>query len=384
MNHSISLPRYVEYGKNAIQKLPELLKKIGISAPFIISDQVMLALGFVDQLSDVLQEQDFGIFTNTVPEPTAQSIVNGVVAFELGQYDGIVALGGGSVIDSAKAIAILGRFGGKIQNYKFPYRIDKPGLPIIAIPTTAGTGSECTAVTIITDEITQEKMLCMGDGLLPTATIIDYRFTVTVPKRITADTGIDALTHAIEAYVSKKANLFSDQQALSAMRLIGKNILTVYHDGKNETAREAMLLAAMLAGVAFSNSSVALVHGMSRPIGAFFHVPHGLSNAILLPLVTEYSIGAASERYAQCAKAIGMAEEKDDILVANQKLIKGLYQLNKELEVPKIRSLGIEYDKFNQVIHIMAEQSLNSGSPFNNPKVPSASEIIEIYQNLWV
>lgn len=385
MSHQISLPRYVEIGKGATQKLPDLLKKIGSSAPFIVSDQVMLTLGCVDQLTDILKQQNISckVFTQTVPEPTADSIMNGVAVLKQGHYDCVIALGGGSVIDSAKAIAMLGCLGGKIQDYKFPYKIDQSGLPIIAIPTTAGTGSECTAVTIITDEVTQEKMLCMGDGLLPIATIIDYSFTITVPKRTTADTGIDALTHAIESYVSKKANLFSDQQALSAMRLIGSNLLKAYHDGTNEKAREEMLLGAMLAGMAFSNASVALVHGMSRPIGAFFHVPHGLSNAILLPIVTEYSISAAPERYAQCAKAIGMADEKDSVSIAGQKLLEGLYQLNKELEVPKIQALGIEREKFNQVIHTMAEQALSSGSPSNNPKVPVASDIVKLYERLW-
>ena len=171
-----------------------------------------------------------------------------------------------------------------MRDYKFPRIVVESGLPIIAVPTTAGTGSEVTRVTIIADEQTDEKMLCLGIGFMPVAALIDFSLTLSLPARITADTGIDALTHAMEAYVSKKASLYSDSQALEAMRLIGPNLRRAYHDGTDKAAREAMMLGSTLAGVAFSNASVALVHGMSRPIGAHFHVPHGLSNAMLLPV----------------------------------------------------------------------------------------------------
>ena len=180
-------------------------------------------------------------------------------------------------------------------------------IPIIAIPTTAGTGSEVTKFTIITNEKTDEKMLCVGPAFMPIAAIVDYELTYSVPQRTTADTAIDSLTHAIEAFVSKKSNLFSDTQAISAMELIAPNIRRAYNNGKDQEAREKLMTGATLAGIAFSNSSVALVHGMSRPIGAFYHVPHGLSNAMLLPTVTEFSIPAAPERYSKCAKAIGIA-----------------------------------------------------------------------------
>ena len=251
------------------------------------------------------------------------------------------------------------------------------------VPTTAGTGSEVTRFTIITDETSDEKMLCVGIGFMPVAALVDYNLTLTVPPRTTADTGIDALTHAIESYVSQKANAYSDSQALAAMRLLGPNLRTSYKDGTNKQAREAMMLGSTLAGVAFSAASVALVHGMSRPIGAAFHVPHGLSNAMLLPTVTEFSIPSAPERYADCARAMGVADDRDNTESANQKLLKELYALNDELQVPTPGAFGIDRARFFELIPTMAEQALASGSPGNNPRVPSAQDIATLYENLW-
>ena len=226
-------------------------------------------------------------------------------------------------------------------------------------------------------------MLCAGLGFLPVAAIIDYELTMSLPARTTADTGIDALTHAIEAYVSKKANAYSDAQAIAAMKLIGPNLQTVYHQPDNEITREKMMLGSTLAGIAFSNASVALVHGMSRPIGAFFHVPHGLSNAMLLPMITSYSIQAAPERYADCAKAIGVANEDDDHQVANQKLVQALIDINTDLQVPTLAEFGVSKQTFDDLVQTMAEQALASGSPLNNPRVPSIPEMVSLYQQLW-
>jgi len=323
------------------------------------------------------------VFDDTVPEPTVSSIQAGVEMVRNGSYDSIIAIGGGSPIDSAKAISILGKYGGVMRDYKFPRVVSEPGLPIIAIPTTAGTGSEATRVTIITDETSDEKMLCVGIGFMPTAALVDYELTLSLPSRTTADTGIDALTHAMEAYVSKKASLYSDTQAIAAMKLLAPNLRRAFHDGSDRNAREAMMLGSTLAGVAFSNASVALVHGMSRPIGAFYHVPHGLSNAMLLPAVTEYSIPAAPARYADCARAMGVAEVSDSDDQANAKLMTELYALNAELNVPTPEQFGISREHFFGNLGIMAEQALASGSPGNNPRVPSAEEIIQIYKKLW-
>lgn len=385
MSTQVILPRIMQVGGDACMEMPTILESIDCKRPLIITDKVMVELGYAKQIQTLLEKHLIfcDVFDDTVPEPTVGSIQAGVNKAQNGNYDCIIALGGGSPIDSAKAIAILAKHGGEMRDYKFPRIVTEQGLPIIAVPTTAGTGSEVTRFTIITDETTDEKMLCVGIGFMPVAALVDYKLTCSLPPRITADTGIDALTHAIEAYVSKKASPYSDSQALQAMSLIGPNLRRAYHDGKDEEAREAMMLGSTLAGVAFSNASVAMVHGMSRPIGAFFHVPHGLSNAMLLPSVTQFSLSAAAERYADCAKAMGVASYEDDAETANAKLIDELHALNKELCVPTVEEFGIDRDEFMKVKQTMAEQALASGSPGNNPRVPSTEEMVEIYESLW-
>lgn len=385
MSHQIILPRVMHIGKGASERVADTVKGLNCRNPLLVTDKVMVELGYSAAIVNILETAGItvDVFSDTVPEPTVASISRGVDAFNTQPYDCIIALGGGSPIDSAKAIAILGKHGGQMKDYKFPRVVDEAGIPIIAIPTTAGTGSEVTRFTIITDEDTTEKMLCVGLGFMPTAALVDYTLTQSLPARVTADTGIDALTHAIEAFVSRKANLYSDAQALSAMALIAPNLRTVFADPSNDAAKESMMLGATLAGIAFSNASVALVHGMSRPIGAAFHVPHGLSNAMLLPAVTAFSIPSAPVRYAQCARAMGIATQGDSDDMANQKLINELKMLNADLQVPTPANFGIDKEAFFALASTMAEQALASGSPNNNPRVPTIEEMVAIYVSLW-
>ena len=385
MSHQIILPRVMHIGKGASERVADTVKGLNCRNPLLVTDKVMVELGYSAAIVNILETAGItvDVFSDTVPEPTVASISRGVDAFNTQPYDCIIALGGGSPIDSAKAIAILGKHGGQMKDYKFPRVVDEAGIPIIAIPTTAGTGSEVTRFTIITDEDTTEKMLCVGLGFMPIAALVDYTLTQSLPARVTADTGIDALTHAIEAFVSRKANLYSDAQALSAMTLIAPNLRTVFADPSNDAAKESMMLGATLAGIAFSNASVALVHGMSRPIGAAFHVPHGLSNAMLLPAVTAFSIPSAPVRYAQCARAMGIATQGDSDDMANQKLINELKMLNADLQVPTPANFGIDKEAFFALASTMAEQALASGSPGNNPRVPTIEEMVAIYVSLW-
>lgn len=385
MSHRIVLPRLMEVGAGASGQLARVLKELGCNRPLIVTDRMMVELGYVARIAGQLEEAGIAsqCFADTLPEPTAASIRAGVEMVREGDFDSIVALGGGSPIDSAKAIGILGKFGGEMRDYRFPRDVSEAGLPLIAIPTTAGTGSEATRFTIITDETSDEKMLCAGLGFMPIAALIDYELTLSLPPRVTADTGIDALTHAIEAYVSRKASLYSDAQALEAMRLLAPNLRAAFNEPGNRAAREAMMLGATLAGIAFSNASVALVHGMSRPIGAFFHVPHGLSNAMLLPAITAFSIPAAPERYADCARAMGVAAQTDSVEVANDKLLAELRAINQELKVPSPEQFGITRERFFELRATMARQALASGSPGNNPRVPTEAEIIDLYETVW-
>ena len=384
--HNILLPNSITFGGGSLKEIINILKDMEKKRPFIITDSTMVSLKIIKPLEEYLikYEISYEIFKDTIPEPTSASILEPVKILKQGKFDSIIAFGGGSPIDSAKAISALATHGGKMSDYKFPFVFNKKSIPIIAIPTTAGTGSEVTKFTIITDENTDEKMLCVGQGFLPEAAIVDYELSLTLPPRTTADTGIDALTHAIESYVSKKANLFSDNQAIAAMKLIFPNLRTVFQDGSNKKAREKVMLGSTLAGIAFSNSSVALVHGMSRPIGANYHVPHGLSNAMLLPTVTNYSISGAPAKYANASKAMGIANLNDSEDTSNQKLIDELYNLNNDLKVPTPEKYGINKDDFVSKLDILAKQAIESGSPSNNPVIPSHDQIKELYLKLWL
>ena len=382
---TIAAPRHMLIAAGAVRQLPEVLAKFGLSRPLIVSDPVMVATGLIARCLDPLTEAGMhpDVFSDTVSDPTDTVVEAGVAAMARAPYDCLVAFGGGSPIDTAKAVAILAAGGGKMRDYKAPAQADRGAVPIIAIPTTAGTGSECTRFTVITDTERDEKMLIAGLGALPLAAIVDYELTYTVPARTTADTGIDSLTHALEAYVSKRANPFSDAFALSAMALIGQHLRTAYHEPRNAAAREGMMLGATQAGLAFSNASVALVHGMSRPIGAHFHVPHGLSNAMLLPAVTAYSLPGAPARYAEAARRIGFATATDADDTAGAKLLAGLAAWNRELAVPTPAAFGIAEAAWHDKMALMAEQALASGSPANNPRVPDAAAIVALYRAVW-
>ena len=378
-------PRLLLVAAGAVRQIADVLAKFGLTRPLVVTDPFMVSSGMVRNCLDPLAAAGIsvGVFSDTVSDPTDRVIEAGVAELRNGDFDCLIGFGGGSPIDTAKAMAILAAGGGKMRDYKVPFAADTGALPVIAIPTTAGTGSECTRFTVITDTERDEKMLIAGLGALPLAAVVDYELTYSVPPRTTADTGVDSLTHALEAFVSKRANPVSDALALSAMALIGANIRQAYAEPRNAAAREAMMLGATEAGLAFSNSSVALVHGMSRPIGAHFHVPHGLSNAMLLPAVTRFSVPGAEVRYAQAARQIGFAAQDDSDAAAAAKLVTGLEALNKALSVPTPAEFGIKEADWNGKMALMAEQALASGSPGNNPRVPTAEEIVTLYREVW-
>ena len=386
MTASFAAPRIMLIGGGSVAEAASVLAKLGLARPLVVTDPFMVSSGLARRCLDPLAAAgiEAGVFSDTVPDPTDTVVAAGVAAMTAGDYDCLIGFGGGSPIDTAKAMAILAAGGGAMRDYKAPIAADRGALPVIAIPTTAGTGSECTRFTVITDTARDEKMLIAGLGALPLAAIVDYELTFGLPPRSTADTGIDSLTHALEAFVSRRANPTSDALALSAMALIGANLRAAFHQPANAAAREAMMLGAMQAGLAFSNSSVALVHGMSRPIGAHFHVPHGLSNAMLLPEVTRFSLPGAPMRYAEAARRIGFAGASDDDARAGQRLVAGLTALNAELGVPSPAAYRIDEAAWHGRMALMAEQALASGSPANNPRVPDASEIAGLYRAVWI
>jgi alcohol dehydrogenase class IV len=381
----ITAPRQIAIGGGGLAELPAMLGRLGLTRPLVVTDPYIRGCGILDRATALLDQSRIGwqVFADTVPDPTTAVIETGARVIENGDFDSLVAIGGGSSIDTAKGMSVLAANSGRIGDYKVPQDIPKAGLPLIAIPTTAGTGSEVTRFTVVTDTETDEKMLIAGVACCPLAAIVDYELTLTMPYRLTADTGIDSLTHAIEAYVSRRASPYTDGLAKNAMGLIARHIRTACAEPGNLAAREAMMLGATIAGMAFSNASVALVHGMSRPIGAFFHVPHGLSNAMLLPEITAFSAPAALDRYADCARAMGLAEAEEGSQGAVARLIDELRRLNSDLKVPSPRQYGIDSARYEELLPVMASQALASGSPANNPRVPSADEIVALYRRVY-
>lgn len=380
----VQSPRIIRIGGGVALELPEIMAQLGLSRPLIVTDTGVAAL-HLSTITDTLDHAHlpWGVFDGVIEDPTDTCLDAGLATFRAGDFDCVIGFGGGSPMDTAKAISFMSVNPGHVRDYKAPTQIDTCGPPVICIPTTGGTGSELTRWCVITDTQKTEKYNLSGLACTATAALIDWHFSTTVPPRTTADTAVDSLTHAIEAFVSRKAHPYTDAFALAAMPAIAAHVRTAYTDPDNAAAREALMLAAAQAGMAFSNASVALVHGMSRPIGAHFHVAHGLSNAMLLPAVTAFSATAAPARYATCARVMGWAYDTDTDATACAKLVEDLTRLNTDLEVPLMSAQGHDKQAFFDLRTTMAEQALASGSPQNNPRIPSSQDIVTLYDQVW-
>ncbi len=374
-------PSKIIFGRNSVRSLGKEIKNFNESKALIVTDKIIIETGIFKIVEKILNENKTGyvIFDQVSGEPTDDFVNNGLQSYKENNCSSIIALGGGSAIDTAKAISAMISNPGKIADYKGIGKISKKGAPLIAIPTTAGTGSEVTPYTIITDTKTSVKMLIGSEHIIPTIAIVDPTLTLSCPKMLTAAVGIDALTHAIEAYVSVKANPPSDIFAKSAISRIIKNLLKAWKNGNDLQAREEVMLGSLEAGIAFGNSSVALVHGMSRPIGANFHIAHGMSNAVLLSVVMEYSYQANISRYADIAAFMGENTINIDKDKSAGMAVDSVKKLVKELQIPSLKDFGIEKDGLIKIAPSMAQAAIDSGSPANNPKVPTKEEIIELY-----
>lgn len=386
MVNRVLMPREMLIGGGSLAQLPALLGRLGVRRPLLVIDPAILRLGLADGVLAALDAAGCGacVFADVVEDPSDVSVMAAAGAIRANGCDGVVGFGGGSAIDTAKGAAIVASTGEDIHGLKVPRIVDLPTLPLVAIPTTAGTGSEATRACVITDTARQEKMLILGTAALPAAAIVDYELTLSCPFRVTVDTGIDALTHALEALVNRNCNPHADALALSALKLIGPNLEAAARSPGDRAAREAMMLGATHAGLAVSNTSTALIHGLSRPIGAFFHVPHGLSNAMVLPLVTEFTLPAAPAAYAAACRALGWAEATTPDDAAGRLLVAGFRGLNARLEVPTLRGYGLDEAEYRARIPEMARQALASGTPGNNPRVPSFEEMTALYDAAWI
>lgn len=382
MAHTFLVPHKIITGRQALIDASTTLSTLGKKA-LIVSDHVMVSLGNVDILTDALDKLHitYSIFDEINTEPNNDMITLGVQAYRQHNCDFIIALGGGSPIDSMKAIAMMLDEDASISSF-MGVILDKKLPPMVAIPTTAGTGSEATMFTIITDVKSKVKMLLKGACLIPDVAIIDPQFSMSSPKAITSTTGIDALCHAIEAYTSRKAQPLSDTFALSAIKRIFKYLLTAYEEPNNEIARSQMSLAALEAGIAFNNASVTIVHGMSRPIGALFHISHGLSNAMLLEGCMNYVVDSAYERFAEISQACAFSSS-DDPIICTQALLDQLSLLLKQLHIPTMQEAGISSDAYYDAIEKMSKDAMESGSPSNTIKTIEESDILHLYHTIY-
>lgn len=382
MVYTVHSPAKIVYGNGAFASLGDHAQKLGTKA-LIISDPIMEHLGVVSQCAAYLKI-DSVAYTGVTSEPLDVYVDEGVALLREHQCDVIVSIGGGSCIDTAKAIAVVATNRGYIGDYMHgAMPITEQPLPHIAIPTTAGTGSEATDVTVITNTAENIKMMIKDAAFMPEVALVDAELTVSSPRHITAATGVDAMSHAIESLLSRKAHPFSNQLALSAIELIIANLLSAYKDGHNLASREAMSLGSLQAGMAFSNASVALVHGMSRPIGALFHVPHGISNAMLLPAVLEFSKEACIPQLAKMAPFfIEQTKYLSDVELAEE-VIQAVKALCRSLDIPNLKGYGIDEAAFYDAIPKMVVDAIASGSPANNPRIPTELELVALYKQVY-
>jgi len=369
-------------GEGALESARPYLKAFGKKA-LIVTGKIITKTGLAGRLQETLTKEGISsaIFNDLPGEPDDLMVMAAVEVFKKEGCDFIIGLGGGTPLDTAKAVACMSNLPGKLADYK-GQEIHGDFPPLVLIPTTAGTGSEATRYFVATISQTSEKLLFKGDSLLPKLAIIDYSYTLSAPKSITLATGMDALCHAVESYTCRKANPVTDLFCLDAVKRIFKYLPLALKDGEDREARENMALAAWEAGVAINGSPTTIIHGMSRPIGAVFHVPHGISNAMLAVECLKAVLDGCYQRFARLALEIGAASPSDSPKTGAEKFISALEELTRELGVPSLREYGLDMEKFSQMEEKMASDSVASGSPANCWKILSKEEQIKIYDIL--
>lgn len=374
-------PRTI-FGEGALQTASSALSEFGKKA-LIVTGKIITKTGLTKKVQDVLSENkiDSVVFNDLPGEPDDKMICAGLEIYKKENCDFIIGLGGGTPLDTAKAISAMAVLPGTLSDY-IGKEMCGNFVPLVLIPTTAGTGSEATKFFVYTDTKTDAKLLMKGDSLLPKLAIVDFTYSISSPVSITVATGMDALTHAVEAYASKKANAVTDIYCLDAIKKIFKYLPVATKNPTDKTAREQMAIASYEAGVSINNSSVTLVHGMSRPIGALFHVPHGISNAMLIVECLRFALDGALERFADIARVIECASKEDSDKVAAEKFLVALEDLTKELKVPTLKEYGVDLKKFAEVEEKMAADAIASGSPSNTRKTVTKEDEIKIYDIL--
>ena len=382
MANLFATPNLIFTGEGALELSADTITSLGKKA-LIVTDDMMVKLGNIKKVTDILDNKsiNYKIYSEINSEPCDFMIEKGTEIYKNENCDFMIAVGGGSPIDSMKAIGAVVSNGSSINDF-MGKKITTPLPPTVAVPTTAGTGSEATTFTIINNTEKNIKMLLSGSALMVNTAIIDPMFTMTAPPAITANTGIDALCHAVEAYTSVKAFPMADTMALSAVKRIFNSLYECYIHPKNAAARADMATAATEAGMAFNNSSVTIIHGMSRPIGALYHVPHGLSNAMLIDKCLRFAVEGCQDRFCSLAKTISVYENDMSEKEGANAFINAVSELCKKLNIQTLHEFGVDKEDFLSNIDKMADDAIASGSPANTRRNPSKDDIKEIYKSI--
>lgn len=378
---SFKIPQEIVFGLGSLKKLPGILKDNHIDNALLVSDHGLESIGVVKKITDILDEGgvQYTTYLDVIPNPTISVVEEATALYQKNNCKSIIALGGGGPMDVSKAVGVLVKFGGSIKDYVGVGNVPGPIVPMLAIPTTAGTGSEVTASSVITDAETSFKFSVISHELLPKYAVLDPELIMTAPASIAAACGVDALIHALEAYISTDANLFTDAFAEKAMELIGKNIRRFVANRKDEEAACAMMAGSTFAGIAFAWAKLGDIHAMSHPVSGFFHVAHGVANSVLMPTVIEFNALADHGRYEKIYNYIreGTAlchDFKPEMLVEEVK------KLNRQLGIPEnLRAVGVTEDK----IPAMAADAMKAANVLVNPRATTLQDIIDLYHKAF-
>lgn len=373
---TFSVPQQILFGSGSLRKLPSVMEKLGSKHAFLISGPHLNKMGVVKKVEEILAEAGVAsdAFTETEGNPSVETVDRATEAFRASGADSLIALGGGSPMDVAKAVGVLARFGGSITEYEGGGKVPGDIVPLVAIPTTAGTGSEVTAFSVITDHTRNYKLTVFSYKLIPAFAILDPDLITSLPASVAAATGADAMVHALEAYLSAAASPFSDAMAEKALELIGGNIRAFVANRGDQEAARAMLAVSLFAGIAFSWARLGDVHAMAHPLGGFFNVPHGVANAILLPVVVEYNALADRGKYEKIYRYI--AKDPADHFTTGM-LAEEIRSLTADLGIPAgLAQVGVTEDQ----IPAMARDAMKSGNIAVNPRSTTQKDIEELYR----
>lgn len=378
---TFSVPQNIIVGKGSLAKLPEVAEKLGGKHGFIISGPHLNKMGIVGSCADALKAKgiESSVFTETEGNPSVETVDKAAEAYKASGADFIVALGGGSPMDVAKAVGVVAKYGGSITEYEGADKVPGDIIPLIAVPTTAGTGSEVTAFSVITDHSRNYKLTVFSYKLIPSYAILDAELLTTAPVSVAAACGIDAMVHALEAYISTAASPFSDAMAEKALELIGANIRRYTANRSDIEAAENMLVGSLFAGIAFSWARLGDVHAMSHPVSAFFNVPHGVANAILLPTIVEYNALADHGKYFNIYNYIAKLPAAPEEFTPDM-LVDAIVELNDSLGIPDgLEEVGVTKDKFDA----MADDAMKSGNIAVNPRSTTKKDVLALYEKAF-